>query len=76
MSTARQPQASVLTSGDYGGEKALRQPGGPAAHGSLRAWNQISVHLSVRQKEDRVAYERHHTIIENGCNDQWITQRP
>ena len=52
VSTTRHPQASVPTGGDYGGEEAFQQPGGPAAHSSLRAGNG-SVRLSVRpQGED------------------------
>ena len=49
-------QASVLANGDYGGEEAFRQPGGPAAHSSLCATNQNGTHLSVRQEEEYSNY--------------------
>ena len=44
----------------YGGEEAFRQPGGPAAHGSLHTGNQ-SFRLSVRQEE---AEEDIHVTLE------------
>ena len=42
MLTAGCPQASVLTSGDTGGEEAFRQPGGPAVHSSFCTENEFS----------------------------------
>ena len=53
VSTTQHPQASVLAGGDYGGEEAFRQSGGPTTQSSLRAGNQ-SVHLSDRQEEEEV----------------------
>ena len=68
-STARQPQASVVASGDYSGERAFRQPGGPAVHSSLRAGNR-SVHLSVphQEKQDSSSlFSRRQKCAQKAC---------
>ena len=56
VSTTRHPQASVVAGGDYGGEEACRQPGGPTANSSLRAGKR-SVHWSDRQEEEYMTYD-------------------